>query len=60
MCDAAIGHEALWERFAVVFVPLIAGSAVYMAATLMLKVTAARELAGLLAGRFGKSGQGGD
>lgn len=56
LCDGTLGHESLLERVVVVFVPLMAGGAVYLAATLILKVTAAWELAGLVAGRLRRSG----
>ena len=60
LCEAWLGNASLIERIATVFVPLFSGGAVYLVATLRLKVTAAKELVGLATGRFRKGRPKGD
>ncbi len=52
LCDAWLGRASLTARCGAVFIPLFAAGAVYLAATLLMKVSAAKEVTELALGRF--------
>ncbi len=55
-CEGRLGHDGQVARIVVVFAPLSVGGAIYLGTTMALGVAAAKDIVGLVTGRFGRRG----